>query len=498
MPLFVTSVSSSNPHGVYAMSNPPPAAIQAPGTGNAIIVGQFPWGPSEQLTYPGSDAQRNAQFAPAGMTRTGSAVLSTLGKAWPQMGVVRVADTSAGAAATAAIQTSGSVTVLTLTASSIGTQGNSLMATTSAPSDGVSGHFNLTVSVSSASGTTQEVYPNINVTGTGTQVLPNVTNSVLLGSATSSTTGTPAFGNTTFSGGSNGTVTAAMYVGTPGNDDKGFALLEADDTIDFVFTDDPGNSFRATVNAGLDAHGILTTNRVVILSGNSGQTAAAAQTDVASYRGINSVYTDPWAYVADDTTGATWNQPGASWAASVMSQLPPSVSPAWKATFVSGMMAGITQLESNRTAARAQNTAAGIMTLIPGAQGGVVFEAGVNTSLTAGQQNITRTRMGIYLASGAVESWYPYVDAPNVPFFQQDLVNSWTAFLNQLEQNAKINPAVLPYIVAYDVLNPKATNTAASIANNQYVIGTSVQTGSDMSQIYLNMSYGPTVTVSAG
>jgi hypothetical protein len=493
MGLFQTYISPSLPRGVYAVSTPPPATITPTGTGNSIAVGQFPWGPTEKLTYPGSVAAFWQTFAPAGMTRTGSAHLSTIRKGWPQLGGVRVADATA-VAASCSISTSAPAVLFVVNALYSGTNGNSIIATVGAASDGVTGHWNLTVQVSSASGTTTEIYPNNNLTGTGADVLPNVAGSILLASVTKSSVGTPVNGSTTLSGGTNGTVTAAMYVGTPGGNDNGFALLEADNTIDGVFTDDSG-SFRTAVNTGLSAHAQLTTDRIAYLNGPSGQTASAAQTDVATYRSINCVYVDPWAYVSDDTTGALSLQPGSSWAASVAAQIPPSVSISWRAQAITSLLAGISSLEFNRSGSRAQNTASGIATLIKGAQGGYCFEAGVNTSLVAGQINLTRTRMGIYIARSAVNSWYPYVDAPNVTFFQQDLSNSAFVFLNQLVVNAKVNPAVLPYIVAFDMPR-SALNTAAYVAAGGYDVAANIQIGANMSRISLSMNYGESVTIS--
>jgi hypothetical protein len=434
-------------------------------------------------------------FAPAGMTRTGSAHLSTIRKGWPSLGGVRVADPSA-VAATCLVLTSAPATLLTFTALYTGTAGNSIMITVGAPSDGVSGHYNVTVQVSSTNGTTTEIYPNNNSTGTGTAQLPDVSASLLIASVTQTATGTPVFGTTAMSSGTNGTVTAAMYVGTPGGDDNGFALLEADDTIDGVFTDDPGNSFRPTVNAGLSAHVQLTTDRIGYISGNSGNTATQAQTDVANYRSINCVYVDPWAYVSDDTDGTNRNVPAACWAASVAAQIPPSLAISARMATVGSLLANIASLEANRSFVKAQNTASGICTLIPGNQGGYTFEAGVNTSLVSGQTNLTRTRMGIYIARSAVDAWYPYVDAPNVDFFQQDLINSAFQFLATLKSNQNVNPAVLPYINDFD-MPPSAMNTEAYVQAGGYDVAASIQIGSSMSRLSLSMSYGESVTISA-
>jgi hypothetical protein len=491
--LFQSYISPSLPRGVYAVSTPPPASITPTGTGNSIAVAQFPWGPAKTLTYPGSMPAFWATFAPAGMTRTGGAHLSTIRKGWPSLGGVRVIGPTA-AAATCTLQTSGAVTVLTLTALYPGTQGNSIICTVAAASDGVTGHYKLTVQVSSASGTTTEIYDNNNQTGTGTTVTPNFTGSLLIASGTAGTNGTIVNGATTMAGGTNGTVAALQYTGTPGANDYGFALLEADNTIDGIFTDD--NSSYSGVNAGLVAHLAITQDRIGYLSGIAGQTAAQAQTDVANYRSVNAVYVDPWVMVADDTTGAISNQPGACWAASVAAQIPPSLSISARMATVGNLLRGISSLEANRSFNKAANTAAGIATLIPGNQGGYTFEAGVNTSLVSGQTDLTRTRMGIYIARSAVNAWYPYVDAPNVPFFQQDLINSAFQFLSQLKTNAKVNPAVLPYIVNFD-MPLSGLNTAAYLASGGYDVAANIQTGSSMARISLSMSYGTTVSISA-
>ena len=489
--LFVTSLTPSLPHGVYAVSQPPPAVITPTGTSNSVIIGQFPWGPPEALTYPDDMGAFGQTYAPMGMDRTNSAWLSVIRKGWPRLGAVRAA--ASPVQATAVIEQS-STTILNVTAKYGGAAGLGIICTISAPDDGVASHWNFSALVSSASGTTQELWVNNNVSGTGSDVLPDLTNSVLLASVTKAAAGTPDTGSTTMTGGTSPAVESTAYVGTPGMDNKGLALLESDDTIDGVFCDDPGSSLQSAVNAGLYAHAALTTDRICYISGIAGQSASAAQADVANYRNINCVYVDPWAYVRDDTDGTMRNCPASCWAASVAAQIPPSLSIAWRS--LSGLLAGIAKLEANRGAVRAQNTASGIATLISGKNGGYTFEAGVNTSGIAGQTDLMRTRMGIFIARSAIDAWYPYVDAPNIPYFQQDLINSAEAFLATLKKNATVNPAVLPFIVDYALLPSSSQNTQQSIAAGQYTVAAQVQTGSAMSVIGLSMQYGASVSVS--
>lgn len=501
MPLFV-SVPPSFLHGVFAQSVAPPATIPPAGTGVSIEVGQFPWGPANQEYYPGSFGAFGQTYAPRGMDRTNSAWLCAIRKAWPTLGAVRVIGPTA-AASTATISSAVPTQLFTVTGKYPGTAGNGLIIGIGPAGNGNAAYFSMSVTASGASGSTVEFYDNLTIAG-ASSVLANLSQSALLASMAlvGSPTGNPVQGNTTMSGGTNGTITSTQYVGTPGGNDYGFSLLEGDATINGIFTDDCGNSMRSTVNSGLVAHCNLTTNRIGYLAGNSGQSASAAQTDVANYRSIYCVYTDPWVYINDDTDGTMRLAPGSCWGASVAAQLPPSVSIAWKDPSVKSMLQGINSLESNRGAFRGQNTAAGIVTFIqpPGPNGqpsGYAFEAGVNTSTVAGQTTLVRSRMGIYLAQSAVTAWQPYVDAPNVPFFQQDLINSLNDFLFTLKNNAKINPAVLPIIANYAILPTSSSNTAQTIAAGQFTVASQVQIASSMQQIFLSMQYGETVTVQA-
>ncbi len=496
MPLFV--IGPTQLHGVFAQSVNPPAAIVAVGTGTCVTVGAFPWGPPEALNYPGTIGAFGATYAPQGMVRTGSAWLSVIRKAFPTLGAVRVVASSGEVAATCQVQKSGAINIFLLTSKYVGAAGNGISATISASSDGVGTHFNLSVSVTSASGTTTELYPNLDANSSGSSLVLNLTNSVLLGGYTQQSTGSPLAGTTTFTTGADGAITSTNYVGTPGANDQGFALLEGDPTINFVFTDDPGNSIRTPVNSGLNAHGALVQERIVCIQGPSGQTAAAAQTDVANYRSIYSMYVDPWVQIYDDTTGALQTVPGGCWGASVGAQISPSTSIAWAGN--GSLMVGIAGLEQNRGAFRQQNSAAGISSLIGlgiNNAGPFKFDTAVNTSTISGQTSIVRSRMGVYIAQSVVNAWQPYVDAPNVPFFQQQLIDSLDLFLGQLKANQKINPAILPYIVNYAILPPSAANTSSSIAGGAYTVPANVQLGSAMSQLYLSMQYGESVVIQA-
>lgn len=497
MSLFVTA--PPNLRGVFAVENPPPSIVVPEGTNVSVLVGQFPWGPVEKLTYPSGMGDFYNTFAPRGMDRTGSAHLSVIRKGWPVLGAVRAKDPTS-VAASVTLHTVTPTNILTIVLKSVGTAGNSVISTVGAASDGNANHFDLTISVSGASGTTAEVFRNINISGTGADSLPSaaqLASSVLVGSFSKLASGVPTTGNTTFSGGTDVAATATHYVGTPGGNDYGFALLEGDETINHVCTDDPGNTLRAAVNSGLEAHVELTTDRVGYTNGPQGQTAAQAQTDAANYRSIRMVYVDPWAKVFDDTDGTERLVPGGPWAASVAAQLPPSAAISWRAAEVSALLAGISSLEADRGTNRGANTQAGIATLIKRRRGGFTFEADVVTSLTPGETELTRTRMGQFLARSITDSWEDFVDAPMITRFQQDMINGAEGFLDTLKRNKDLNPLFFPYIDDYTVLDPSSANTEASEDNGDFTVPLDVKIGANMHRIFLSMQYGESVQITA-
>jgi phage tail sheath protein FI len=495
MPVFVNSVSEALRHGVYAVERQPPASVRATGTATTAIIEQFPWGPSQVLTTTTGMKNFFDLYAPAGMSRTGSGYLSVIRKGWPILKVVRVLGTGVNAVATLA--TVAPVSMITLTLKYPGTAGNSVTATTSAASDGDSNHFNLAVTVTGTSGTTTDTLQNLNYSGVGTDSDPDLTRCLLLGSIVKLASGFPVYAVYTFSTGADGTINAASYVGTAGSANQGVARLEGDRNIDGFCVGDPGNTLRAAVNAGLKAHADFMTDRVAYINGNSGLTQAATQTDVALYRSVRTVYVDSWVNIFDDTDGTTRLVPGAPFAASVAAQIPPSLSIAWKSDKIQAMLGGIVSLESDRGNASSTNTDAGIVTFCQEENGGFTFEAGVNTFAPSNpsKRNLTRTRMGHFIARSATSSLRSSVDAPNVPIVQQDEINAVEDFLGSLKANRLTDPFNKPYILDFTINDVNAFNSQEDIDSGVFVIPADIKIGSNQEKIILSMQYGETVRV---
>lgn len=500
MGLFVTSKSAATAHGVYGLEKQPPSIVAPSGTGTAAVIEQFPWGPSQTLTQPSTTGEMLVTLAPPGMSRTGAGYLSIIGKGFPTFKFVRVLGSAAVVASAIIPKTAGNLVRVDLKYP--GVSGNSVTVTASAASDGDANHFNITATVTGPSGTTTDTIYNWNVSGTGTDSSLSQADKAklrLIGDVVKLTSGVPTLGSVTASSGADGSIIAADYVGTPGAGDKGVAKLEGDLTIDHFFTGDPGSSFRATVNAGFKAHADLMSDRVAYLNGNTGMTSAQAVTDVANYRSQRVVYVDPWVYVYDDTDGTKRLASSAAFAASVASQLSPSTSIAWKSSVVSALLANVVELEADRGANAPTQTNAGISTMIRKRNGGFGFEAGVVTIAPSApaKKNLTRTRMGHFMARSIQNSIQESVDAPNVPLIQQDVVDAIQTFIAGLVDNAKKDPINLPHLLDGNVGAVQTENTDADIANGDFAVPINAKTSSGMERIFLSFNYGETVTITS-
>lgn len=497
--MFVTSESSVNRHGAFALEREPPKTIKAIGTGVACIVGQFPWGPGgTDITkphVPTDPADRMLTFAPSGMAHTGDGYLSTLGKGWPDLRIVRVLGSTAAAASAALIDDPN--TIVNVIAKYKGAAGNDIDCVVTDASDDDANHFNLEVVVTGASGTTRDVFKNLNYSATGTHSAPVFTSCRLTGGITSVTNGRPDNGSYSMSAGADGTINAAAYVGTAGSGNQGIALAENDKGIRVVFTDDCGNTDRAAVNAGLVAHAAAMGDRMVVINGNATLSLGAAQADVTSYRSSRVIYTDPWAYIYDDVDGTKRRVSPASWVASVLCQLPPSTSIAWKHPKVIEMLAGIAGLEMPRGNGAGSNTDAGIATIIQEEDGGYAIEAGVTTIAPndPSRKNIARTRIGDYIAVSYVRSIRSMVDAPNVPSNWTLLIAPLQQLLQTLKQNAVTDPNNKPHIIDFAIRDLAAFNTEESLAAGNFFIPLDAKTSAAMERIFLTIKFGEGVTI---
>jgi hypothetical protein len=497
MSIWVTSPAEAVRHGVFAIERNPPTSIQATGTGCVAIVGQFPWGPPQRAVDIVSAMDMINMFGPQGMDLTGQGYLALVGKSFPDLILVRIAGVDA-TKAVASLQDASSEPIIEVVAAYVGDQGNSIVCTVEEASNANPDHFNLIVSVTGPSGSTTDRFPNLNYSGTGDNSVPLFSDKLLVGAINVLTAGRPVNGTTAMAGGSNGTVTAADYVGSEFNK-IGLALLESQPRVRHVCTDDPGNAFRLMVNTGVMNHVTLMGDRVGYINGDSGVTdVLAVGTDAARYASTRIVYGDPWVYINDDATGAEQLVPPAPFLASVASQLSPSTSIAWKHPGVKSMLSRIVRLEMERGRGIARNTASGVCSLIREETGGHAIEAGVLTiaPIEPSKRNLTRTRIGDYIATSFVTSVRSIVDSPNVEMNQIVLVGALQTFMDTLVANRSSDPNRLPHVVAYDIVDVAGSNPPSAIANGTFTIPLSVRTSAAMERIFLTIQFGENVTIS--
>ena len=497
MGLIITSTSAATRHGAYIIEKIPPAVIQPTGSGICALVGQFPWGPDQTLYSPSTAADRLNTFAPPGMSRTGSGYLSMIQKAFPLLKIIRVTNAGAKAAATATVTKTGPVNMLTLTLKYVGVAGNSVTWAVSAASDGSANHFNLTISVTGASGTTTDLLQNLNYSGVGANSVIDNTKLQLLGSITFIVAGSPLVASGSFAAGSDGVIVATDYVGTQGTGNLGFAKLEGDKTIRHFTCDDPGVSFRPVVNAGGISHANYMADRMFYVNGVSGQTIAQVQADVVNYQSQNAIYCDPWCNEYDDTTGALQLVPTGSFAMSLGAQLSPSTSIAWKAAEVRAMLRGIISLEVDRGDGASTNTAAGIATFIIEDTGGFTIEAGV-TSIAAvnpSLQDDTRSRVEQFIGRAMVNMARPFCDGPNVPDNQQNILDALEIYLGaaKIARSGDANHTF--HIYDYSLAEVSGANTPAITAAGDFYVPVSIQTSPAMKRVFFFLNIGPTVTI---
>lgn len=503
MGIFITSESAATVHGVYGIEDVPPTTPLPTGTTRVGLVGAFPWGPKDQRYEPTSAADAKNVFAPKGFTRTGSAYLMLISKAFPDLTIVRVLG-STSSAGSATLPDANPTDIITFPAKYHGPASSSFTWEVSAADDGDSNHFNFTVTMTGPSGTTTDVVKNFNASGTGTQTVftqAELDSFLLIGQPTILANGRPVNDTGTFTAGSDGTINSGAYLGTPGDGNLGVALFEGDDMVRFVCADNPGNSLRDAVNAGLEAHALLMGDRVAIISGDSGQTSSAAQTDAATYNATDRViYVDPWVYQRDDVTAAEHLVPGTAFVASVAAQTSVSTSVAWKATEQRAKLQGISRLEYDRGLARSTNTTKGVMTLMREATGGFSIESGILTCALSSpaKKNLTRRRTLDYIATSLITGGLrEYVDAPNVQILRDEIEMIIRGFLDVMKRAANSDPIHQAHIVDYRIPPLTSANDDITIEQGKFRIPMFIQTSSALEQVFLVISGGTAKIITA-
>jgi hypothetical protein len=163
------------------------------------------------------------------------------------------------------------------------------------------------------------------------------------------------------------------------------------------------------------------------------------------------------------------------------------------------MLAGINRLETPRGQGVSTLTANGVCGLNQEITGGFTFEAGVLTIKPADptKQNITRTRMGDYIATSVTRSLRSSVDSPNVPLNQLNIVGAISDFMEGLKLAASTDPNGLPHVLNFDIGSLTAANPQSDLDNGDFTVPLNVKTSAPMGRIFLSMQFGESVKITA-
>lgn len=484
---FISSPAEARYPGAFALETAPPRQIAGVSSGYIGLVGQFDWGPSQQVVTVESPAHFLNTFAPAGSSRASTGYWALMKRKKLVLKIVRVLSSDAVPASKTDAGTGGN---LVSTAKYPGTMGNSITRTIAAATDGDTAKRDLTYTLTNAvTGTTVEVYRNVSL-----NVSPDVSQSKLLASiAFSGGTMTvwPANGTANLASGSNGSaIVATDYTGTLGSADKGVALFEAHSDVRVVCHDDCGAGIRATVNTGFIAHAADRGDRLALLEGDqnaSWSTVKGLMT--GSLVTDRCIFTGAWVKVLDDA-GVKQITPMSTFLASVLVNFLPMESHAWWDDKITDFYAGIEEIyapfATDSATIKAEATEKGICLPVQLASGRFAALHDRTTNQTTGKLFAIRRRITDFLAVSILRNIPSFVNGPNVSEQQRLLKSQVDTFLS-----SQVKAGVLVSF-STDILT---VNDSASIAAGGFAIGIDAKTPSIMERILLLLNAGETVTV---
>lgn len=496
LPLFIDNESQAHSPGVYALEIAAPTFIDEVSSGYIGIVGQFAWGPIQQVVTPSSTGDFLDIFEPRGSPRTSTGYLAMKGRRGFTCKVIRALASDAVAATATMSGTAGDTVA---TARYEGTFGNSFTLTQAAATSGNSAKRKYTVTVTSAtSGTSTESFDEVDLP-TGTDVEVDVSDSKLLESLVLDGTMTafPTNATVAFTSGSNGSALAASdYVGTAGGNDKGVALFEADTDIRVIVHDDCGNSIRAAVNLGFATQCTTDKDRRCFLDGDSD---AADWATVQAYV-VSGLITDrvtfcgAWVTILDDA-GVTRTVPFSTFCASAYLNLQPQESYAWHADVCTQYYQAITGVVANfawsaRTITDTATETSAVSICLPSktTRGKFVALHGHNTDKTF----VTTRKIKDFFALSIQPAWDTFVNGPNLASDNLTIKAVSDAFFSDQEKKGRIaspDKGVRQWVTSI------TENTTSTMGQGKFFLDLTAVNPVDREKMFMRMLIGPTVTV---
>lgn len=407
-------------YGVNVLEVDPPGGVQGRGTSIVAVVAHLPWGPTDEVVSCGSRAEIFDAFCPLAFDALDDydALKAFIGKDFPGIvKVLRIEATSA-AAATKTFQDADPADSVVATARHKGALGNQIKVAWVENADDDTAR-DAVVTIGSAYSAT---YTAVAAIVGGALVVTDPGDPYVSFAAAEGADSVPAVVSATaLASGSDGTPAAADFLGTTNDALQRFGGMDVDWNV--LFIAEPPETLIDDLNAGLKSF-VDTYNRgIVVLCTPAGQSAATAQTYVASYRSDRLRYPYPRVKTINvfDPDREQIVVQGNSFVAAAIASVPPEKSDGGAAG--ARFLRGITGLEQTGFSAatyKALNDAGIAPFFFSSAHAGYITHRGVMTSLTPGRTKLFRRRMTDYIVLSLADLFERYTEEP----LDVDLPNS--------------------------------------------------------------------------
>lgn len=487
-------------YGINILETTPPGNISGVKSNVCGIVGDFPWGPTNEITRITSSAELFSTFCPDvfGKTDQYAAMKAFLGKSFP--GGIRVARIAAGSQATAAhtfVDAAGSpANSVVATAAYPGLLGNSIQVAWSVNADDSTAR-DATVTI----GTSYSVkYKKVATIVSSALVVTDPGDPYVSFAKAGSATLVPAvISATALSGGSDGTAVALDYVGSS-SAAKGIRLFYAETdaaSVGVLFVAECPSALCDAVNTGLTDYASEVQRGMVALCTPADLSTADAIAYPADYRTDRAVFSWPRVMTADRYASdlAPVEVDGNAFAAAAILSVDPEVSPGGASG--KDYLTGISGLEVETLSRTDYDDlkAAGISAFFLSSSLGTILYGGVTTSTTTGKLQIFRRRMADYIENSIAVFSERFVSLPlDLNLSAQTLgsnsgalIAAITNFLGGLKTTTRIQD--------YSV-DAFSGNLQADLDDGTWTILMSIKLFSAMDAIILKAAIGESVTIS--
>jgi len=458
--------------GVYIYELDPDKYVRGVGTGIAGCVGEFEWGPTDEIVPIGSSKKFSDTFggygtAPAGeeLTWRGfSGYRAINGKRWP-FGLRIVRPTATGmakAAITFKIPSAAGYRTVTLTAKYNGARGNAIAgAFAAAGNTALTDGFKFTATLGVLVESYDNLYAAITVEALGERLQDSKIFTMTIGTEeVGAPDSIPA--SVAFAAGSDGT--AAL----PAKWTAGIDMLAANREINVIFCAEPDGTY--VTNAALNAHMKSTiapatgaTPFVIgVLAGDSAQSAAAAAADAADYRSDRLIYTWPYRYQSFSDAASIHPDgellvPSNDAVACALVNTDPLFDPASAraSKYLNACTVGLEYDDLTRDDYVTCN-AAGVMGIEFDPDLGYKVINGVTTSLVPGKETVHRRRLADYFNKSLARALKFYQNEPITQEWKDDVRGAVQDFIER-EKEAKPLQRILAAEVDTESVNDDTT-----------------------------------------